>query len=204
MKKFWMYNVIIGALERELADKISTKYKPALTDSEIEDFMSNEFHELGKLNLTILEMSRQRDEHSVSASAALNGTDALAALAVDSTSVGTGKFVVYKGELNGKIVYIGTTIQKPADRFRWHRNNGKNLNFTVLARFHDEKQMLDLEFELIKKYNPSLNNIKHRKQNLNVRLDQATLDARKGKTGWCQSCLKRKVNRGYSKCYWCS
>lgn len=29
---------------------------------------------------------------------------------------------VYKGELSGQIVYIGTTIQVPEDRFRWHRH----------------------------------------------------------------------------------
>ena len=33
------------------------------------------------------------------------------------------KYTVYKGLLNGELVYIGTTIQKPEDRFRWHRNN---------------------------------------------------------------------------------
>jgi len=38
------------------------------------------------------------------------------------------KYTVYKGLLNGQLVYIGTTIQKPEDRFRWHRNNGKNFS----------------------------------------------------------------------------
>ena len=44
-----------------------------------------------------------------------------------SQEISTSKFTVYKGLLNNKIVYIGTTIQKPEDRFRWHRNNGKQI-----------------------------------------------------------------------------
>jgi hypothetical protein len=114
-----------------------------------------------------------------------------------------GKFNVYFGRLNGEIVYVGTTVQKPADRFRWHKANGKKFAFEVVKQCDTEDEMLDLEFEMIKKHKPKFNKITHR-QNLNVRLDQATLDLRKNDPQWCKSCLKRRVNRGYSKCYYCS
>jgi len=114
-----------------------------------------------------------------------------------------GKFNVYKGMLDGVLVYIGTTVQKPADRFRWHKANGKAFDFEVIKQCDTEDEMLDLEFELIKKHKPKFNKITHRKQNLNVRLTQVTLDARKGDAEWCQSCLKRRVNRGYKVCYYC-
>jgi len=111
---------------------------------------------------------------------------------------------VYKGELNGKLVYIGTTIQKPSDRFRWHKHNGKNLDFTVLHQFDSADEMLDTEFELIKKHNPKMNKIKHRKQNLNVRLTPEILESREGSDEWCQGCLRRRVNKGYKRCMRCS
>jgi len=114
-----------------------------------------------------------------------------------------GKFNVYFGRVDGIIVYVGTTVQMPADRFRWHKANGKNLAFEVVKQCDTEDEMLDLEFELIKQHKPKLNKITHRRQNLNVRLTQVTLDARKGNTEWCQSCLKRRVNRGYKNCYYC-
>lgn len=113
-------------------------------------------------------------------------------------------YTVYKGEKKGKIVYIGTTIQKPSDRFRWHRHNGKDLDFTVLFEFDNETEMLDKEFELIKKHNPRMNKIKHRKQNLNKKLTKEELESRRGNNEWCQSCFKRRVNKGYNHCYYCS
>lgn len=113
------------------------------------------------------------------------------------------KFTVYKGSLGGVLVYIGTTIQKPADRFRWHKANQKNFNFEVIEQFDNAQDMLDLEFELIKKHNPKFNKITHRKQNLNVKLTQDVLDARVDDKQWCQSCLKRRVNTGYVKCSRC-
>lgn len=113
-------------------------------------------------------------------------------------------YTVYRGKLKGKIVYIGTTIQKPEDRFRWHKHNGKNLNFTVLHQFDNSEAMLDKEFELIKKHQPRMNKIKHRKQNLNAVLSAEELQKRVGQKGWCQSCLKRHVNKEYKKCMWCS
>ncbi len=112
-------------------------------------------------------------------------------------------YSVYKGELKGKVVYIGTTIQKPSDRFRWHKHNGKNLSFTVLHQFDNEDEMLNKEFELIKDLKPRLNKITHRKQNLNVRLTPEKLSSRKGDKEWCQSCFKRRVNKGYSECMYC-
>lgn len=112
-------------------------------------------------------------------------------------------YTVYKGSKNGKLLYIGTTIQEPEARFRWHKANGKNLDFEVLSQFHNATEMLDTEFELIKKYKPALNKIRNRKQNLNVPLSKDTLESRKGNPEWCQFCLKRRVNKGYSKCKWC-
>ena len=35
-------------------------------------------------------------------------------------------YSVYKGELNNQLVYIGTTVQVPSERFRWHKYNGKD------------------------------------------------------------------------------
>ncbi len=113
-------------------------------------------------------------------------------------------YTVYKGERNGEIVYIGTTIQEPAARFRWHKANGKNLEFTVLETFDNPDDMLNKEFELIKKHRPKLNKITKRKQNLNRKLMDAELQARKGDDEWCQSCLKRRVNKGYKNCLRCS
>ena len=114
-----------------------------------------------------------------------------------------GKFNVYVGKVNGEIVYVGTTVQMPADRFRWHKSNGKDFSFEVVKQCDTEDEMLDLEFEMIKKLKPKHNKITHRKQNLNKRLDQATLDLRKGNSEWCQCCLKRRVNKGYTNCYYC-
>lgn len=114
------------------------------------------------------------------------------------------KFTVYKGEQNGKIVYIGTTIQNPQDRFRWHKHNGKDFKFTVLKQYNTKEEMLEEEFRLITLYNPKYNKIKHRKQNLNVKLAEAELNLRKGDASWCQTCLKRHVNIGYTVCFFCS
>ena len=113
-------------------------------------------------------------------------------------------YTVYKGEKNGKLVYIGTTIQKPSDRFRWHKANGKDLKFTVIKQFGNAEQMLDEEYRLIKLHKPGLNKIKHRKQNLNAKLSASDLELRKGSSEWCQCCLKRRVNPGYSVCFRCS
>ena len=112
-------------------------------------------------------------------------------------------YTVYKGEQNGKLVYIGTTIQEPSARFRWHKANGKPLKFTVLSQFDNADAMLDEEYRLIKQLQPRMNKITHRKQNLNVALTQEELDARKGDKQWCQCCLKRRVNKGYSRCMRC-
>jgi len=114
------------------------------------------------------------------------------------------KYTVYKGEQAGRIVYIGTTIQKPEDRFRWHKSNGKPLKFTVLSQHGTSEQMLDEELRLIKLHNPIMNKIRHRRQNLNVALSDQDLELRKGSNEWCQSCFRRRVNKGYSRCLWCS
>ena len=119
----------------------------------------------------------------------------------------SGGFYVYKGlskEGNHKLKYIGTTIQIPSDRFRWHKSNGKDLLFEIIAICSNQTEMLDLEYRLIKKYNPPLNKIKSRRQNFNVVLSDEELENRIGKAGWCQRCLKRHVNRGYKYCYYCT
>jgi hypothetical protein len=114
-------------------------------------------------------------------------------------------FTVYLGysKETNKLVYIGTTIQKPKDRFRWHKYNKKDLKFEVFKQVDSAEEMLNLEFELIKKHNPSLNIIKERPQNLNKKLKTSELELRIGNKEWCQSCLKRRVNRGYIKCRFC-
>lgn len=111
---------------------------------------------------------------------------------------------VYKGEVGGVIVYIWTTIQKPEDRFRWHKSNGKPFKFTVLAQFDNAQAMLDEEFRLIQLHKPKHNKITHRKQNLNARLSPEDVASRVGMSGWCQSCLKRRVSQGYTRCRYCS
>jgi len=62
-------------------------------------------------------------------------------------------FYVYKGlqkdKENGKLLYIGTTIQIPCDRFRWHKANGKDFNFEIINVCNDINEMLDLEYTLI-------------------------------------------------------
>jgi hypothetical protein len=113
-------------------------------------------------------------------------------------------YTVYKGMLNGQIVYIGTTVQKPADRFRWHKANKKDFQFEIIEQFDNSTDMINLEFKLIKQYNPKFNKIKHRKQNLNVKLDATILQSRINDKEWCQKCLKRRVNIGYTYCYNCS
>lgn len=110
-------------------------------------------------------------------------------------------YSVYKGEQNGVVVYIGTTIQKPADRFRWHKHNGKPFDFTVLSTHDNADEMLAEELRLIKLHKPKHN--KRIKQNFNVKLTSEHLGLRKGDSAWCQSCLKRRVNAGYKACYYC-
>lgn len=112
-------------------------------------------------------------------------------------------FTVYVGKLNGVVVYVGTTIQKPSDRFRWHRNNGKNFEFSIVAQFDNSDDMLALEFDLIKQHKPKYNKINHRKQNLTKKLTDQDIDSRKNSVEWCQKCLKRRVNKGYTNCYFC-
>lgn len=115
-------------------------------------------------------------------------------------------FYVYKGlskEGKNKLKYIGTTIQIPSERFRWHKYNGKDLIFEIIAICKNQNEMLDLEYRLIKKYNPPMNKIKSRRQNFNVVLSLEELESRKGNKEWCQRCLKRHVNKGYNYCYYC-
>ena len=110
-------------------------------------------------------------------------------------------YSVYKGEVNGKIVYIGTTIQEPSARFRWHKANGKPFDFTVLSQHPCADSMLAEELRLITLLKPKHN--KRIKQNFNVKLTAADLESRKGDKVWCQSCLRRRVNTGYTCCMYC-
>jgi hypothetical protein len=125
----------------------------------------------------------------------------------ETSEVTTKGFYVYKGipkEEGGKrLLYIGTTIQIPSDRFRWHKANGKDFKFEIIKICENEDEMLDTEFYLIKKYNPKHNKITKRKQNFNKKLSEEDLKLRIGDKEWCQSCLKRRVNRGFKKCYFC-
>ena len=114
-------------------------------------------------------------------------------------------YTVYKGaRKNGEIAYIGTTVQVPAARFRWHRANGKNLKFTVLSTHETAEEMLTEELRLIQLHKPKLNKITNRKQNLNRKLTDLELSNRKGNPEWCNSCLKRRVNKGFTMCLWCA
>ncbi len=112
--------------------------------------------------------------------------------------------VVYKGEQDGKVVYIGTTIQQPEARFRWHKSNGKPFKFTVVRTFDNAQEMLAEEFRLIQKHRPKFNKIVDRQQNFNGKLSTEQVAERVGLAGWCQSCLKRRVNEGYTSCRFCS
>ena len=117
------------------------------------------------------------------------------------------KYVVYIGKSRKKknnICYVGTTIQYPLSRWFYHKTHNHNFIFEIVFRFDNEKDMLDKEFELIKKYHPSANKITNRPQNYNVELTEEELEKRKGDLEWCQCCLKRRVNKGYKYCYWCS
>lgn len=114
------------------------------------------------------------------------------------------KHSVYKGEVDGVIVYIGTTVQEPSARFRWHKANGKPFKFTVIRTFDNAQEMLAEEFLLIQKYRPKFNKIVDRAQNFNGKLSDEQVKERIGLAGWCQSCLKRRVNAGYSACRFCS
>lgn len=115
-------------------------------------------------------------------------------------------YSVYVGRKkdDGPIVYVGTTVQQPADRFRWHKSNGKPLRFQVVGQFADADQMLSEELRLIELHKPAMNKIRHRRQNLNAKLTDDVLQARKGADDWCQSCLRRHVKAGYRACFYCS
>lgn len=121
-------------------------------------------------------------------------------------------FYVYKGlsidknesKYHNKLRYIGTTTQIPADRFRWHKSNGKNFNFEIIKICKDADEMLYTEFALIQKYKPICNKITKRKQNLNRRLSDEEKYGRVGNKEWCQCCLTRRVNKGYKTCYYCN
>ncbi|MBR4177082.1 MAG: hypothetical protein IKQ53_06755 [Bacteroidales bacterium] len=118
------------------------------------------------------------------------------------------KYVVYFGyskkKNNDKVQYVGTTIQHPMSRWYYHSTHGKDLRFEVVLRFNNKEDMLEKEYEFIKKLHPPLNKITKRQQNLNVPLTGEELEKRKGDPEWCQCCLKRRVNKGYKYCYFCS
>lgn len=113
-------------------------------------------------------------------------------------------FHVYTGKDKiGNVVYVGTTIQKPSDRWRWHKHNGKDLDFSLVMSFENADDMLYFEKKLIDEIKPRLNKITHRKQNFNKKLTQEQLSGRVDDSEWCQCCLKRRVSIGYKKCRYC-
>ena len=114
-----------------------------------------------------------------------------------------GNWVYFGYSKKKNLVYIGTTMQKPSDRFRWHRHNGKNLKFKVFKNCATDSEMFDLELKLILEKKPVLNK-KTKRHNNNKRLTQVELNSRVGDSEWCQCCLKRRVSKGYSKCMYCS
>jgi len=114
------------------------------------------------------------------------------------------KYIVYFGYKGDKVVYVGTTIQPPHSRWYYHSIHGKDFRFEEKFRYDNERDMLNKEFELIKQLHPKYNKITNRIQNLNVELTAEELEARKGNPEWCQCCLKRRVNKGYKYCYFCS
>lgn len=112
------------------------------------------------------------------------------------------KTTVYKGLSNGNIVHIGITTQCPSNRFRTHEKRHLIDEFVIITQFDSTEDVLDLERELILKYKPKYS--KRIKQNDNRKLSKEELQGRKGSSEWCQSCLKRRINKGYHKCKWCS
>jgi len=114
------------------------------------------------------------------------------------------EFLVYRGfDSKNIIVYIGTTVQEPETRFRYHRHKGLNLRFEVIHKFDTADEMLDKEFELITELKPKYNKITHRRQNLNIRLTNEEIKKRVGDKEWCQTCLKRRVTINYTRCKFC-
>jgi hypothetical protein len=119
------------------------------------------------------------------------------------------KYIVYfgyskKDKDHKTPIYVGTTIQHPMSRWYYHSTHGKDLDFVEMFRFNNSEEMLEKEYELIKKYHPSCNKITKRKQNLNVELTPEVIESRKGSDEWCQCCYRRRVNKGYRYCYYCS
>lgn len=114
-----------------------------------------------------------------------------------------GHWVYYGMGLAGKVDYVGTTTQKPSDRFRWHRNNGKDLKFMAIKNFENAEEMLDYEQNCILRLKPALNK-KEKRHNDNRKLSEKTLKSREDNDAWCQGCFRRRVSGGYRKCMWCS
>lgn len=112
------------------------------------------------------------------------------------------KTTVYKGITNGAIVHVGITTQDPKVRFRTHEKRKLIDTFEVIAEFEDVADALRVERELIEQYKPKYS--KRLKQNDNRKLAAASIKDRKGNKEWCQKCLRRRVNKGYKKCMWCS
>lgn len=112
------------------------------------------------------------------------------------------KYTVYAGyDTNGKLVYIGSTTQKPNVRFNHHRYTGKKLEFEVLKQFSSREEMVKYEQSMMDKHKPAQNKRKEALSNLPVTPEE--LKRRKSDPTWCKSCLRRHVNKGYEYCYNC-
>jgi len=105
-------------------------------------------------------------------------------------------FYIIGGYNNNTLVYLGTTKQTPNRRINWLKSNGSKLDFTVISTHNTEDDMLTCYTNLTKQYN-----IKPHK---NVKITNDIKMNRLGNKAWCQCCFKRKVNIGYTYCYFCS
>ena len=109
---------------------------------------------------------------------------------------------VYKGISKGEIVHIGITTQDPKVRFRTHEKRKLIERFEVIEEFEDVADALLFERKLIEEYNPKYS--KRLKQNDNRKLASTVVNGRVESKDWCQKCLKRRVNKGYKICFYCS
>ena len=112
-------------------------------------------------------------------------------------------YSVYVGRetADGPVVYIGITMQVPERRFSWHKSNGKNLKFQVIARRFTYEGAKIEEAKLIEAHRPKLNRRGIALPKSHVPPEE--LEARRIDPRWCKKCLRRHVNRGYTICRMC-
>lgn len=101
---------------------------------------------------------------------------------------------------SGKVSYVGVTIQRPSEKFSWHKKDGMDLRFHAIKNFNTVEEMLAYQKNCIARLRPEFN-LKDGEQE--DKLTQGQIRKRKGSDEWCQSCLKRRVGEGKTKCIWC-